>query len=80
MMLMWPWISLERESFFRWSLKTSYSQCQNNPALVPPCKLPNLVKDLYDGHTYDLKTRVLIYGQGWMWFQWIMEHLLRHFT
>ena len=37
---------------------TSSSQCHNNPVLVPPRKPPDPVKDLYDGQTYDLKTRV----------------------
>ena len=33
-------------------------QCHNNPVLVPSRKPPDTVKDLYDGQTYDLKTRV----------------------
>ena len=37
------------------------SQCHNNPILVPPCKPPNPVKDIYDSHIYDLKTRVDIW-------------------
>ena len=37
---------------------TSSSQCHNNPVLVPPRKPPDSVKDLYDGHIYDQKTRV----------------------
>ena len=37
------------------------SQCHNNPVLVPPRKPPDLVKDIYDSHTYDLKTRVYIW-------------------
>ena len=60
-MSMWPWISLERESFWIWSPRTSSSQCHNNPVLVPPCKPPDPVKDLYDGQTYDPKTRVDIW-------------------
>ena len=40
---------------------TSSSQCHNNPVLVPPRKPPNPVKDIYDGQTYDLKTRVDIW-------------------
>ena len=39
----------------------SSSQCHNNPVLVPPRKPPDPVKDLYDGHIYDLKTRVDIW-------------------
>ena len=42
-------------------MRTSSSQCHNNPVLVPPCKPPGTVKDLYDGQTYDLKTRVDIW-------------------
>ena len=61
MMSMWPWISLERWSCWRWSLKTSSSQCQNNPVLVPPRKPPDPVKDIYYGQTYDLKIRVDIW-------------------
>ena len=61
MMSMWPWISLERESFWRWSLRTSSSQCHNNPVLVSPRKPPDPVKDIYDSQMYDLKTRVDIW-------------------
>ena len=61
MMSMWPWILLQRESYCSWSLRKSSSQCHNNPVLIPPRKPPNHVKDLYDGHTYDLKTRVDIW-------------------
>ena len=58
---MWPWLSLDKEIFCRWSLRKSSRQCHNNPVLVPPCNPPNPVKDLYDGQTYDLKTRVDIW-------------------
>ena len=58
MMSMWPWISLERDSCWRWSLNTRSSQCHNDPVLFPPCKLPDPVKDIYNDQTYDLKTRV----------------------
>ena len=58
MMSMLSWISLERESCWIWNLKTSSSQCHNIPVLVPPRKPPDHVKDIYDGQTYDLKTRV----------------------
>ena len=61
MMQMWPWISLERDSCCRWNPGTSSTQCHNNPVLVPPSKPPNTVKDLYDGQTYDPKTRVDIW-------------------
>ena len=61
MMSMWPCIFTERESYFIWSLKTSSSQCHNNPFLVPPRKTPDTVKDIYDGHTSELKTRVDIW-------------------
>ena len=61
MMSTWPWISLERESCWRWSLRTSSSQCHNNPVLFLPRKPPDPVKNLYDGHTYELKTRVDIW-------------------
>ena len=61
MMSMWTWISLERDNCRRWSMRTSSSQCHNNPVLVPPRKLPDPVKDLYDGQIYDLKTRVDIW-------------------
>ena len=61
MMSMWPWIQIERESCCRWILRTSSSQCHNNPVMVPPHKPPDPVKDLYDGQTCDLKTRVDIW-------------------
>ena len=60
-MSMWPWILLERESCWRYSLRTNSKQCHNNPVLVPPRKPPDPVKDLYDGQTYDLKTSVDIW-------------------
>ena len=40
---------------------TSSIQCHNNPVLVPPCKPLDPVKDICDGQTYDLKTRVRIW-------------------
>ena len=61
MMLMWPWISLERGSCPRWIMRKSSIQYHNKPVLVPPRKPPDPVKDLYDGHTYDLETRVEIW-------------------
>ena len=61
MMLMWPWILLEKESSWIWIPRTRSSQFHNNPVMVPPYKPPNPVGDIYDGHTYDLKTRVDIW-------------------
>ena len=61
MMLVWPWILLERESCWRCILRTSSSQCHNKPVLVPPRKPPDPVKDLYEGQAYDLKIRVYIW-------------------
>ena len=60
-MSMWPWISFKRGSYQRWSLRTRSSQFHNNPVLVPPRKPPDPVKDLYDGQTYNLKTRLDIW-------------------
>ena len=60
-MSVWPWISLETDSSWRWSLRKSYSQCHNNQVLVPPRKPPDLVKGVYESQTYDLKTRVDIW-------------------
>ena len=57
----WPWVSLERESYFQWSPGENYSQCHSKQVLVNPCKTPDHVKDLYYGQTYDLKTRVDIW-------------------
>ena len=42
-------------------MRTRSSQCHNSPVLVPPRKPTYPVKDLYDGHTYDLKTKVDIW-------------------
>ena len=61
MMPLWPWILLEGENYWRLSLSTSSSQFHNNPVMVPPRKPPDPVKDFYEGHTYDLKTRVDIW-------------------
>ena len=41
--------------------RKSSSQCHSNLVLVPSCKPPDPVKDIYDGQTYDLKTRVDIW-------------------
>ena len=38
-------------------MRTSSIQCHNNPVLVPPRKLPDPVKYLYDGQNCDLKTK-----------------------
>ena len=54
-------IALEIDSSLIWSTKTSYRKCHNNLFLVPSCKPPDTVKDLYDGQPYDLKTRVDIW-------------------
>ena len=61
MMPVWPWISLQRENYFRQSPSTSSNQCHNKPVLVPPSKPPDPVEDLYGGQTYDLKIRVDIW-------------------
>ena len=61
MMSMWPWIQLQRQSFWIQSLRTSSRQCHNKPVLVLPRKPHDPVKDLYEGQTYDLKTRVDIW-------------------
>ena len=61
MMSVWPWISLEREISWRWSLRTSSSQCHNNSVLVSPCKIPDHVKGINGGQNYDLRTRVDIW-------------------
>ena len=42
-------------------MRTSSIQCHNNPVLVPLRKPTDPVKDLYDGQTHDLKTRVDIW-------------------
>ena len=60
-MTMWPWISIERESCWKWILRTTSIQYHNNPVLVPPRKPPDTVKDLYNGQTYELKTKVDIW-------------------
>ena len=57
-MLVWPCITLETDSSWIWILRKSSSQCHNNPFIVPPHKPPNPVKGIYDGQTYDLKTRL----------------------
>ena len=61
MMLMWPWILIERESYWRWVLRTGTSQCHSNPVFFPNSKPPDPMKDLYEGQTYDLKTRLVIW-------------------
>ena len=60
-MSMWPWISLVRDSYWIWGLRTSSRQCHNNPVFVPPRKPPDHMKDLYDSQTYDMKTRANIW-------------------
>ena len=58
MMSVRPWIFLDRENYWRWSLSTSSIKCHNNSVWVPPRKPPDPVKDFYGSKTYDLKTRV----------------------
>ena len=57
----WPWISLERESYWRFILRKRSSQCHSNPVLVPHQKPSNTVKGIYDGWTFDLKKSVDIW-------------------
>ena len=73
MMSVWPWISLERDNYWKCSPMTSSSQCHNNPVLDPHHKPPDPAKHFHDGQTYDLK-KGWIYGRGWMWLQWSMEY------
>ena len=61
MMSMWPWILLKRYICWRWSLRTSSSQCHNKPVLVIPRKPPDPLRAIYDGQTYDMKIRVDIW-------------------
>ena len=78
-MPVWTCISFARESYWGSVLRTSSSQCHSNPVLVPPCKPPDSVKDLYEGHNYDLETRLDIWKRTDV-VQWSMAHLLRHST
>ena len=61
MLSVWTWILLERDSSWSLSLRTSSIQCQVNLVLVTPCKPSCCVKDVYFGHTYDLKQMVDIW-------------------
>ena len=58
MMSVWTWILVERERSWSLSLQTSSRQCHVNPVLVYIHKPPDPVVDIYEGHTYDLKTVV----------------------
>ena len=60
-MSIWPLILLKKESCWRWNLRTNFIQCHNNPVWIPPRKPPDTVKDIYEGQTYYLKTRVGIW-------------------
>ena len=55
---MGPWISPERGGSCIWNLSKVSRYIHSNPVLFPPIKPPDPVKDIYDGHTYDLKTRL----------------------
>ena len=55
------YFTIERESCWRYNLRSSSIQCHNNPVLVPPHKTRNPVKDIYDGHTDNLEKRVNIW-------------------
>ena len=61
MMLVWPWIFLDSESSWGWISRKRSSHYHNNLVLFLPSKPPDIVKDLYDGQTYDPKTRVDIW-------------------
>ena len=61
MIYVWPWVLLERGICWVWILRKISSQCHSNPVLVTPRKPPDHLKDIYDDHNYDLKTRVDIW-------------------
>ena len=61
MMSVLPWISIERNSYWSWSLSKISIKCHNEPDLFPSCKPTNIFMGIYDGQTYYLKTRVYIW-------------------
>ena len=61
-MLVWTWLQIERESYCSCSMRKISKQCHINRVLVTPYKPPDPVKYLYDGQTYELKTRVDIWA------------------
>ena len=61
MILVWPWILIDRESSWSWILRTIYIQCQSKLVVVPPHKPPNLTMDVYDSNNSGLKTMVDIW-------------------
>ena len=60
-MPVWPWIFIERESSWGCSLRKSFIQCHINTVFAPTSKPSDTMKDIYDGQTYELKTRVDIW-------------------
>ena len=60
-LMVWTWISLDRNSSLSWSLSTRSIQCHNKPDLFPYCKQTNLVNVYIWGYTHHLKTRVDIW-------------------
>ena len=54
-MSVWPWISLERDSYWIWIMNTSYRKYHSNPVLVTPFKSTDTVIYIYDGQLQYLK-------------------------
>ena len=61
MFLVCHFLSLEMETYWSCIMRTSYSKFHSNLILVPPHKPLDPMMDLYDGHNFDLKTRVDIW-------------------
>ena len=72
MIMVWNWISLDRDSSWSWMMSNTPCYFNNKQILVTPGKQPDPEIDIYNGHTYVLKIGC-IYGRGCVRFRWSME-------
>ena len=52
------WLSLERGVYWGYIMRAISIQCLSNLIFVPSHKSLDPMMNIYDGHNYDLKTRV----------------------
>ena len=61
MFSVWYWLLLDRERYWSYSLRKSSNQYHSKLILVPYHKPLDTLMDLYNGQTFELKTRVDIW-------------------
>ena len=76
---MWPWISLERESCWIWNRGQVSASVTITQFLFLLVNHPIMWRIYMTVRLITWK-QGWIYGRGYMWFKWSMEHLLINFT